>query len=136
MAIALLQICEWDGAHRNDRRVRDPSIIDVRAAIEALDGRSRNDLYLTAARDSPVPWLCIGGGAGRYVVTGAESVTSLPVLVDPRRPAEPEQSVRVGGQLGSYPGNRVHPLEVALKAGEYFWRTGRFGGDGLTWEAS
>ena len=70
MAIALLQICEWDGAHRNDRRVRDPSIIDVRAAIEALDGRSRNDLYLTAARDSPVPWLCIGGGAGRYVVTG------------------------------------------------------------------
>ena len=134
MTIALLEILEWHGTDLRDQVVEHPSLEAVREAVRALDANVRNDVYLRLHADTPAPWLCVGGGAGRYVVTGALDDVTFPTLADPLREGAPEEYVLVGGQTGNYPGHWVHPLDTALRAAEHFWRTGEFGGAGLTWE--
>jgi hypothetical protein len=136
LPIALLRLSNWTRGRRSDREVSDPSLADVRDAIDALDGQERNDVYLVATATAPTPYLCVGGGAGRYLVTGVAAEDRFPTLVDPDGSAEPEVLLRVGGQDGAYPGNWIHTLETAMRAAEHFWETGQFGGAGLTWRDS
>lgn len=76
--------------------------------------------------------MCIGGGAGRYVVTGSIENQEFPTVVDAARAAEPSELLVVGGQSGQYPGNRVLDLASTLKAARRFYTTGRFDG-GVAW---
>jgi hypothetical protein len=133
MPVAELRVFEWKGTRRTEQIIHRPSLEVVHKAVRALNGGSHNDLYLYPRAGIPQPYLCIGGGSGRYLLTGVLPGDRFPTLIDPSRPELPKEALRVGGQEGLYPRNWVHPLNVALRAAEAFWTTGEFGGDGLTW---
>jgi hypothetical protein len=130
-----LRIFEWRGAGRTGQIVTRPPLKAVIAAVRALDGAARNDLYLYPKAGVMHPYLCVGGGGGRYLLTGVLPGDRFPTLIDPSRPELPKEALRVGGQVGLYPRNWVHSLDVALRTVEAFWTTGAFesADGGLTW---
>jgi hypothetical protein len=75
---------------RIDRSMRTTEIDQpqweaIDAAIRALDNASRNDVYLVPHKTDPETYLCIGGGAGRYIVTGSIRNEEFPTVIDPVR---------------------------------------------------
>lgn len=123
-----LRIFEWKGTGRTEQIVPRPPVKTVLAAVRALDGRSRNDVYLYPKAGVLHPYLCVGGGNGRYLLTGVLPGDRFPTLVDPSRPELPKEALRVGGQEGLYPRNWIHTLDVTLRTVEAFWNTGEFSG--------
>jgi hypothetical protein len=136
MPLAELRVFEWKGTRRAEQIIPRPSLKAVLAAVRALDGASRNDVYLYPKAGCYHPYLCVGGGAGRYLLTGVLPGDRFPTLVDHAQPELPKQPLRVGGQEGLYPRNWIHSLAVALRAVEEFWNSGELGGEGLTWAES
>jgi hypothetical protein len=130
-----LRIFEWRGTGRTEQIVTRPPLKTVLAAVRALDGGARNDLYLYPKAGALHPYLCVGGGAGRYLLTGVLPGDRFPTLIDPSRPELPKEALRVGGQVGLYPRNWVHSLDVTLRTVEAFWTAGAFDvpDGGLTW---
>lgn len=131
--LAELRVFEWKGTGRTEQIVHRPPLKAVLAAVRALDGAARNDLYLYPRAGSTHEYLCVGGGAGKYLLTGVIPDDRFPTLIDPTRSELPKQQLRVGGQVGLYPRNWIHPLDVALRVAEEYWNTCEFGGAGLTW---
>ena len=131
--LAELRVFEWRGTGRTEQVIARPTLKAVLAAVRALDGVGHNDLYLYPRAASSHPYLCVGGGAGHYLLTGVLPGDRFPTLVDPSRPELPKHALRVGGQEGLYPCNWIHSLDVALRAVEAYWNSGEFGGDGFTW---
>jgi hypothetical protein len=128
MAIGLMTIYEWEAASRRDTDVAQPSWEEVERAIRALDGHARNDLFLIPDARDPGTWLCVGGGNGRYILTGGIGIDrEFPTLVESGRSADPEEELVVGGQEGTYPANWVVSLEVALRGARAFYDAGGFG---------
>ena len=121
-----LRIFEWRGTTRTEQIVSRPPVKTVLAAVRALDGRSRNDVYLYPKAGLLQPYLCVGGGNGRYLLTGVLPDDRFPTLVDLARPELPKVALRVGGQEGLYPHNWIHSLDVTLRTVEAFWNTGEF----------
>jgi hypothetical protein len=128
-----MTLCQWRGARVERDVVTRPTLEQVVAAVQRLDNRAFNDLYLEPDGSADDTWLCVGGGAGRYLLSGSISNERFPTLVDPARQPEPVEALVVGGQEGSYPGNQVHGLKTALDVVRGFWTTGRFEGDSHTW---
>lgn len=131
MAIELMTVCEWVGSSMRTTEVDEPSWESVAAAIHALDNAGRNDRYLVPEKAKPETYLCIGGGAGRYIVTGSIASEAFPTVIDPARAAEPSELLVVGGQSGQYPSNWILDL-TTLKAARQFHTTGQFEGE-VTW---
>lgn len=135
--LAELRIFEWRGTSRAEQFVARPPLKAVLAAVRGLDGAAHNDLYLYPKAGAINPYLCVGGGAGKYLLTGVLPGDRFPTLIDPSRPELPKQALRVGGQEGLYPRNWIHPLAVALRVVESFWNTGEFSiaeaGVGFIW---
>ena len=130
-----LRIFEWRGTTRTEQIVSRPPVKTVLAAVRALDGKSRNDVYLYPKAGLLQPYLCVGGGNGRYLLTGVLPDDRFPTLVDSSRPELPKEALRVGGQEGLYPRNWIHTLDVTLRTVEAFWSTGEFSAPDrvLTW---
>jgi hypothetical protein len=105
MAIARLIICQWRGTGSSERVVAQPTLDEVEAAVGRLDNRNFNDLYLQPAAKDNETYLCVGGGAGRYILAGSVGNERFPTLTDPQRLREPAELVVVGGQEGEYPRN-------------------------------
>lgn len=127
MAIALMTTCTWTAGSRHDTEVPQPSWDGVDRAIRALDGSAQNDLYLYPGGGELGTYLCVGGGNGLYVVTGAIEIDKeFPTVVETDRPAEPKVRLVVGGQEGRYPSNWVVSLEVALSAARAFYDASGF----------
>jgi hypothetical protein len=103
----------------------------VEDAIQALNNKDRNDLYLQAEAAEAHTTLTVGGGAGRYVVSGATLAEAYPALLTKeQRFDEPFQFLVVGGQKGDYPSEHVVTLAEAIAAAKAYFETGRFeGGD-------
>jgi hypothetical protein len=133
MALKTLTVCEWKDRHCLSRAISDPRWEDIVEAIRRLDNGSFNDVYLSRDDDPEHFWLCIGGGAGQYVVSGAAGEGQFPSLVTPGASATENVELLVGGQGGLFPRSRIHSLETALKAAKHFYEHGDFGGD-LHWE--
>ena len=129
MAIARLTICDWQGVNKRDTEVDDPAWSDVESAIRALNNRNLNDVYLQPDRTDSETYLCVGGGAGRYIASGAVNNAAFPTLVDPLRSREPKVILMVGGQPGDYPSNWVVDLQSALRAAKSFYDAGGFSSD-------
>lgn len=126
-------LCEWRGPHLDKQVVPHPTLDQIEAAVLRLDNGRFNDLYLEPGAEESGTWLCVGGGSGKYLLSGAEGGQRFATLVDPARPSEPSETLVVGGQTGIYPRNRVHTLETALATVRAFWQSGRFQAAGLTW---
>ena len=128
MPIGRLTTYRWFDRTNASESFDDPSWSAVERAIAALDGGQRNDLYLFPKADDPHTWLCIGGGAGRYLVSGSLASERFPTLVDHTRPGDEEVTVTVGGQGGDYPANWVVDLPAALAAAKDFFDASGFEG--------
>lgn len=133
MTIVRMTLCQWRGARVESDVVDRPTLEQVLDAVRRLDNRVFNDLYLEPDGSADDTWLCVGGGAGRYLLSGAVSNERFPTLVDPKRQPEPVEALMVGGQEGSYPGNQVHDLKIAVETVRAFWTTGRFEDGSHTW---
>ena len=133
MAIELLTICQWDGPHMESADIFDPTWDQVEAAIRALDEGTRNDLYLHPLASNPETYLAVGGGSGRYLVTGSIDNERFPTLVNAIVVSPARELLVVGGQTGDYPRDWILDLDLALQAARSFFETGEFGGDGMTW---
>ena len=121
-----LTVCEWRGASVSETILEQPSWEAVESAIRALNNRERNDLYLIPSPGDPETYLCIGGGAGRYVVAGSVRNLEFPTVLDESKLAEPPQRLNVGGQEGEYPATHVVDLATALSAAREFFEGGGF----------
>jgi hypothetical protein len=121
-----LRIFEWRGTARTEQIVPRPPLKTVLAAVRALDGKSRNDVYLYPKAGVLYPYLCVGGGNGRYLLTGVLPGDRFPTLLDTSRPELPKEALRVGGQEGLYPRNWIHTLDTTFRTVEAFWNSGEF----------
>jgi hypothetical protein len=125
MKIRCLTICSWSAGGRTDTVIDTPSWSDIEAAVRALNDRNLNDIHLELA-EPPEAFLSVGGGAGRYIVSGSVEGKVFPVLIDASLPEEPRVALVVGGQLGDYPRCCVVDLDHALRAVRSVGETGEF----------
>jgi hypothetical protein len=132
VAIESLTICYWSQTAKRDEVISDPSWTDVEAAVRLLDNEARNDVYLKPLNSAQDTFLGVGGGAGRYIVTGSEHGSRFPTLSNPTA-ANDLISLCVGGQRGEYPSRLVVDLEQALAAVRLFYEAGTFD-CGVSWE--
>jgi hypothetical protein len=112
--------------------VANPVWGDIEAAIRRLDNQRWNDIYLRPIGAPAETYLAVGGGAGRYVVTGSESGERFPTLENPRGSEHELVALCVGGQLGEYPSRYVVDLDGALAAARCFYDAGGFD-HGVSW---
>ena len=133
--LAELRIIEWKGTSYTEQVVTRPPLKTVLTAVRGLDGAAHNDIYLYPKARTSNSYLCVGGGGGKYLLTGVLPGDRFPTLIDPGRQELPKEAVRVGGQQGLYPRNWIHSLDVALRTVEEFWNTGEFrtAPSGLKW---
>src|SRR5215471_15172010 len=124
MSIARLTICEWIADRHRDTNIDEPAWSDIEAAVRALNNSNLNDVYLTPDRSKPETYLCIGGGGGRYIVTGSVENEVFPTLIDRTRAETPKILLTVGGQVGDYPGNWIVDLATVLTAARAFFEAG------------
>ncbi len=125
MGIAILRLSDWAASER-ESILRYPTWPQVEAAIRALNNDNLNDLYLQPDENDPATYLAIGGGAGRYILTGSIKNETFPTLVGTDRPPAPQVQLVVGGQLGDYPGNWVTDLSTTLETTKLFVEAGGF----------
>jgi Immunity protein Imm1 len=133
LIIELLTVCEWNGPQMNSTDFLNPTWDQVEDAIRALDERVRNDLYLQPTASSPETYLAVGGGKGRYVVTGSVNNKRFPTAVTAVEDNGVRELLVVGGQTGDYPRSWILDLGSALRAARSFCDTGEFAGGGVTW---
>ena len=129
MSIARLRVCEWSGNRMKETTVDAPSWARVEKAIRALNGEGLNDLYLQPESNESETYLCVGGGAGRYVVSGSIRNEEFPTLVNETKHELETVTLTVGGQAGDYPANWVVDLPTALAAARDFFEVGSFEGE-------
>lgn len=112
-----------EGVSSEERPVAEPDADKARAALRSLDGAGISQL---AADDGRGQVLLIGGGnEGRFVVDCLVNVDEHGYhLVDPDGTPE-ELPVVTGGQLASFPGDRVVSEALAAEALVHFVATGR-----------
>jgi len=112
--------------------VANPAWGDIEAAIRRLDNRAWNDVYLRPIGAPAETYLAVGGGAGRYVVTGSEAGERFPTLENPTGSETDLVSLSFGGQIGEYPSRCVVDLNAALAAARCFYDAGGFD-CGVSW---
>ncbi len=122
MSIDSLLICEWVGGAMHKRVVLSPSWSDIEAAIRALNGQNLNDLYLNPLGSEAETYLCIGGGAGKYIGSCSTRGKRFQALVSKDEGTSMVDLV-VGGQRGNYPAHYIVTLDAALAAAWAYYET-------------
>jgi hypothetical protein len=126
MALEKLTICRWSSASRCDEEIADPSWVDVEKAIRQLDGNEYNDLYLKPICADDETFLCVGGGAGMYVVAGSDASGRNVALQAVGISDDSLVPLLVGGQLGEYPLKYMLTLDRVLSSMRAFFDSGGF----------
>lgn len=127
MPIEILTISEWIGASRKDTVLENPAWPDIEKAIRDLNNENLNDLYLQPTREDPETYLCVGGGNGRYIVSGSIRNEEFPTVVDVAKSSDTREQLVVGGQGGDYPSSWIVDLDTALHAAKLFFELGSCG---------
>lgn len=133
MSVDILTVTNW-AAKDSCQEISLPSWQQIETAISALNCENLNDVYLRPIEANLETYLCIGGGAGKYIVTGAIENQQFPTLVDRARSEAPKIQLVVGGQPGEFPANWVVDLSAALVAAKAFYEHGGFE-CGINWVA-
>jgi hypothetical protein len=126
MALDELLICEWHGSDLRERRVPSPDWATVADSIRELDGAVRNDVYLQWSLADPTTYLCVGGGAGRYVLSGSVRGEQFFTVLNPAVTPTGVEPLVVGGQLGEYPNEIILDLAITLRMARAYFDSGRF----------
>jgi len=124
MKIRRLTICDWQGNRRNDTVIDNPSWTAIEAAIRAMNNANLNDVHLEIESSNDAS-LTIGGGSGKYIVSGTLAGESFPTLADPTA-TDGCIALVAGGQLGDYPARYVVNLEATLEAVRSVAESGSF----------
>jgi hypothetical protein len=136
MPVELLTVLEWLGSDARHEEHSNPSWEQVEEAIQRLNGRERNDLFLYTGLDETPPGasLSVGGGDGRYVVVGMDRGASTPTFaLGPDIDDGSRVELLVSGLPGYYRRHWIVDLDTALRAARSFYETGGFGGGGVQW---
>jgi hypothetical protein len=100
------------------------SFPEVEEAIRALDGVENTLVILGGKR--PVPHMAIGGGKeNRYVAYITYDEDSFQTLVNSRKPARETITVFAGEEEADFKIHQITPLDIVLKAAEYFCEHGK-----------
>jgi Immunity protein Imm1 len=133
LAIELLTVCEWNGQQMNRTEFPRPTWEQVEDAIRDLDERAHNDLYLHPDASNLETYLAVGGGSGRYLVTGSVNNLRFPTAVKHAESNAAREPLVVGGQTGDYPRHWILDLDSALRAARSFFEAAEFAGGGVIW---
>lgn len=114
----------------DQRPLLNPSRGQIEAAIRALDGRLRTLLCIGPGFEGP--WVGVGGGPDRYVVSGTLDNDQFFTLTEPDTD-DLEVEVTCGAQAGFYPSRKVVDLTLALQAARVFAESGQLDPN-LAWE--
>jgi Immunity protein Imm1 len=133
LTIELLFVCEWTGAHMERTGFPQPTWEQVEHAIRDLDERAHNDLYLHPDASNLETYLAVGGGSGRYLVTGSVNNERFPTAVKHADSNAARDLLVVGGQAGDYPRHWILDLDSALRAARSYFETAEFAGGGVVW---
>ena len=116
------------GSGVDDREVDSPTWPDIEAAIRALDGQTRTEMYLHPHRGDPETYLAIAGGSGNhYLVFVCHHNKRFDEAVSPDAP-EGTVSMITGGQLGEFQFEDLVTLDEALEAAQVYHQSGRLAG--------
>jgi hypothetical protein len=110
-----------------------PTWEQVEDSIRKLNERSHNDIYLHPDALNLETYLSVGGGSGRYLVTGSLDNERFPTAVRAVDEDGSRELLVVGGQSGHYPRNWILDIDLTLRAARSFFDTGEFGGGGVVW---
>jgi|ERR1043166_2231857 hypothetical protein len=122
MSLQSIWTDNWTSSEFDSREIREPDWHSVEAAIRDLDGENKTLVKLIAGNDHE---LLIGGGGGKYVITGTYGEDEHMSARNDARTGQ-ELELTIGGQTGIYPAELIWGLETALQAAQVFWRTNEF----------
>ncbi len=120
----------WDGVSSNDVIVRAPSDSDIEMAVRSLNGRTRNDLYLTTADETDWgqddrPWLGVCGGPDVFNVSYNVTADDEFYTVVQRQAGDEVVEIVCGGQSGEFPRYMLVGVEVAVAVAVRFAANGQ-----------
>jgi len=110
-------------------KIERPSLQDVMAAVQRLDGKTRTLVTLEVSDDHH---LAVGGGGGRYIVYMTLDNLQFKNLIIPGK-SGPKVMLTCGGQEGGFAPKQCVDLELASRAAATFARTGQPDPE-LAWE--
>ena len=111
----------WEGVLCDEDEIDAPTIDDLDRVIEALDAKTRTMVSLYGQDEQH---LCIGGGAGQYVVYASMPGGQLWNLLSASDDRKDVVLVNAGGQEGDFPLRQVVDKETVLQAAHTFFRMG------------
>lgn len=106
---------------RQDSTIGCPTRRDVEQALQHLDGKELNDLYLNTADSLTYMGIC--GGAGRYMVTLTEHHERFAQLLNTQDPSDTQETIMCGGQRTRFPRRHLVDLQIALTAAAHYLDT-------------
>jgi len=120
--ITALVVSTWRGSDVAETRLEGDalSVDAVLAAVRALDGEERNDLYLESAGEAA---MVVAGGPELCFVYATYDNEAFLVPESDRDGAPVE--LMAGGQVGTFPADTVVDKEVAATLAATWARTGR-----------
>lgn len=119
----------WSGVTSQDFVVHQPSAADIEGAVQALNGQSRNDVYVTADDDpdwgqDEQPWLGVCGGPDVFHVT--YNVTARDEFYTAVQQGAGDDAVEIvcGGQTSAFARYQLVGFDVAVAVAMAFATTG------------
>ncbi len=119
--ITALVVSTWSGGDVIAERVEGAALTldGVAAAVTALDGDERNDLYLESAGEATM--VVAGGPELCFIYATFDSATFL--IPETGREGDPVE-LRAGGQLGIFPAGHLVDKKTAAAVATTWARTG------------
>jgi hypothetical protein len=119
--ITALVVATWSGDDVHEERVDGGALtVDaVVAAVTALDGDERNDLYLESAGEATL--VVAGGPESCFIYVTFDNTTFL--VPETGREGDPVEMM-AGGQLGLFPPGNLMDKETAAAVAATWARTG------------
>ena len=127
-----LEAPRWHPDHADDVVVSNPSPEAVEGAIQRLNNRDYNDIYLMTS--DPDVFLGVCGGNGRYMVTVVWAREDrFGQLVNPQDGSDAQETIMCGGQRTPVPRRYLVDVTTALTAAWHYLDV-REAAPELTWE--
>jgi hypothetical protein len=119
--ITALVVATWSGGDVREERVEGGAltVVAVAAAVTALDGDERNDLYLESAGEATL--VVAGGPELCFIYATFDNATFL--VPETGREGDPVE-ILAGGQIGIFPPGNLMDKETAVAVAATWARTG------------
>jgi Immunity protein Imm1 len=119
--ITALVVSAWSGSEVHEERIEAEAltVAAVAAAVTALDGEDRNDVYLESAGDATL--VVAGGPRLCFIYATFDNMVFL--VPESGREGDPVE-LMAGGQVGIFPADNLVDRETAAAVATTWARTG------------